>query len=97
MSPANAHVPAIVRKEIWCCIAVRMLAIIFKESKMAIRASNNKMFDYYHGTDTIWAHIHILLKGDGYYKEVVKINGIPTVNDNTTLQTNLCINKTRFY
>ena len=93
----SVNVPAIIRKEIRCCIAVKMLSIIFKENKMTIRAIYNLMNNYYHGTDNIRSHMEIMLKGDGAYKDMVMTSSIPTVNDTTSQNsTRVSLNKDRF-
>ena len=63
--------PAIIKKEVRCCIAIKQMAIIFKTSKMTIRQQYKLMFDYFHGTSTIKSNVDSFLEGEGVYEPIV--------------------------
>ena len=72
MSPKQFETPAIIRKEVRACIAVRMLAIIFKGQKSTIRTIYKLLDEYYHGTSLVKSHMDCLLTGEGgLYKSML--------------------------
>ena len=83
------NIPASVRKEVRCCLAVKMLAILFRGEKRAIRAVYKLMSDYFHGTKVICSHLDMLMKADGVYKPMfINAATTTTTTDNSVNSNN---------
>ena len=74
--------PAIIRKEIRSCIAVKMMNTIFKRNKVVIRTVYMMMRDYYHGNSSIKSSLDTLLAGEGEFEPMFINATISTVTDN---------------
>ena len=73
--------PAIIRKEIRSCIAVKMMNTIFKRNKVVIRTVYTMMRDYYHGNNSIKSNLDTLLAGEGDFEPMFVNSTISTVTD----------------
>jgi hypothetical protein len=69
MVVVNHEVPAIIRKELRSVMAVKILSIIFKNSKTTTRNIHKFMYELYHGTtNNICPQPDMLLAGNGVYE-----------------------------
>jgi hypothetical protein len=66
---SNNECPAIIRKELRCVMALKIMAIIFKNSKTTTRNIHKFMYQLYHGTlDNICPQTDMLLSATGVYE-----------------------------
>jgi hypothetical protein len=69
METNNCEDPAIIRKGLRCVMALKILSIIFKNSKTTTRNIHKCMYQLYHGTtNNICPQTNMLLAANGVYE-----------------------------
>jgi hypothetical protein len=86
MVVVNNEVPAIIRKELRSIMAVKILSIIFKNSKTTTRNIHKLMYQLYHGiTNNICPQTDMLVAGNGVYEPMFE-KSITVVTNATASQ-----------
>jgi hypothetical protein len=84
-----------IRNEIRCCIATKIMSIIFQLGMMPVRKINDKMNELFHGNHTVISHVDMAIKSIGPYEKLFE-KRVEIVLDADTNPSNLIANRSLF-
>jgi hypothetical protein len=72
-----------IRNEIRCCVATKIMSIIFQLGMMPVRKINEKMNELFHGNHTVISHVDMAIKSIGPYEKLFEKRVEIVLNDDT--------------